>query len=172
MISNYSKISLRTILLSCTFEDMYAPIMVLKLNSRGIDFFDTKISAIQKAEIDEALSESGEDSPAPRADPIDEGIVSQLTISHFVSFNTKKFFDVIQIETDFLEQDPGRRDSNEHYISSRKRVQQLKVVSDAAERGVSLIQNFNSVITNQEEQKQHLLQVVESHRQRFPMSKK
>src|SRR6218665_1574175 len=100
----------------------------------------------------EASSKSGEDSPAPRADPIDEGIVSQLTLSHFASLNTKKFFDAMQIETDFLEQDPGRWDSNEHYIISRKRVQQLKVVNYAAECGASLIQNFNSVITNQEEQ--------------------
>ncbi len=78
----------------------------------------------------------------------------------------------MQIETDILEQDPGRLDSNEHYIISRKRVQQLKVVNDAAERGVYLIQNFNSVMTSQEEQSQYLLQVVESHRQRFPVSKK
>jgi len=78
----------------------------------------------------------------------------------------------MQIETDFLEQDPGKWDSNEHNIISRNRVQHLKVVDDAAECGVSLIQNFNSVITNKEEQKQYLLQVVESHSQRFPVSKK
>ena len=78
----------------------------------------------------------------------------------------------MQIETDFLQQDPSNWGSNEHYNISRQRVQQLKVVNDAAERGVSLIQNFNSVITNQEEQKQHLLQVVESHRRQFPVSKK
>jgi len=44
--------------------------------------------------------------------------------------------------------------------------------NDAAERGVSLIENFNSVINNQEEQKQYLLQVVERHRQQFPVSNK
>ena len=88
--------------------------MVLKWNSRGIGLFDTEVSATQKAEMVEALSNSAEDSLAPRADPIDEGIVPQLTVSHFVSFNTKKFFDAMQIETDFLEQDPGRWENNEH----------------------------------------------------------
>src|SRR6218665_1084747 len=120
----------------------------------------------------EALSNSAEDNLAPRADPIDEGIVPQLTVSHFVSLNPKKFFDAMQIETDFLEQDPGRWDINAYYIISRKRVQQLKVVNYAAKHGASLIHNFNSVLTNQGEQKQYLLQVVESHRQRFPLSKK
>ena len=47
----------------------------------------------------------------------------------------------------------------------------IKVVNDAAERGVALIQLFNAAITPQEEQKQFLLQVVEQHRQEFPDSK-
>ena len=93
-----------------------------------------------------ALSKSGVDSPTPWANPIDEGIVTQLWLSHFASLNTKKFFDVMQIETDILEQDHVWLDSNEHYIIRRQRVQQLKVVNDAAERGVYLIQNFNSVM--------------------------
>src|SRR6218665_3531591 len=40
---------------------------------------------LQLRRLVEASSKSGEDSPAPRADPIDEGIVSQLTLSHFAS---------------------------------------------------------------------------------------
>jgi len=47
-------------------------------------------------------------------------------------------------------------------------VESLKVVNDIAERGVSLISSFSSVLTNQEEQKQFLLQVVEKHRQQYP----
>jgi hypothetical protein len=45
-------------------------------------------------------------------------------------------------------------------------------VNDAVERGVALIQSFNAVLTNQEEQKQFLLQVVEKHRQDFPSATK
>ena len=48
---------------------------------------------------------------------------------------------------------------------------QNKIDTQAVKCGVSLIQNFNSVI-NQEEQKQYLFQVVESHRQRLHVSKK
>lgn len=40
-------------------------------------------------------------------------------------------------------------------------------MNDIAERGASLISSFNSVLTNQEEQKKYLLQVVEEHRQQY-----
>jgi len=47
-----------------------------------------------------------------------------------------------------------------------------KAVNDAAEHDISLIQSFNAAITNQEEQKQFLLQVVEKHRLDYPDQKK
>jgi len=40
------------------------------------------------------------------------------------------------------------------YSDGQRKVRSLKVVNDAAERGVALIQAFNGVLTNQEEQKQ------------------
>jgi hypothetical protein len=43
----------------------------------------------------------------------------------------------------------------------------VKVVNDLAERAVALIQEFNSSLTRNEEQKQYLLQVVEDHRSKF-----
>lgn len=38
------------------------------------------------------------------------------------------------------------------------------MVNDSAERGVQLFQNFNKVLTNKEDEKQFLLQVVEANR--------
>lgn len=35
----------------------------------------------------------------------------------------------------------------------------LKVINDTAERGVKLIQDCNSIMSNDEDQKQHLLQI-------------
>jgi len=48
----------------------------------------------------------------------------------------------------------------------------LSVVNDLAKRGVALIEQYNSILTKDEEQKQFLLQVVEEHRRRFPDSSK
>ena len=48
----------------------------------------------------------------------------------------------------------------------------LKVVNDTAERGVKLIQDYNLILTKDEEQKQFLLQVVQEHRRLYPDASK
>ena len=73
----------------------------------------------------------------------------------------------MDINQDFLLQDPCTWNSKEEYNKACHTVQKIKVVNDAAE-WVALIQNFNSVITNQEEHKQYQLQVAERHRQQLP----
>ena len=45
--------------------------------------------------------------------------------------------------------------------------QSVKVVNNLAERGVALVQEFNSSLTRNEEQKQYLLQLVEHHKGQF-----
>ena len=63
---------------------------------------------------------------------------------------------------------PDTWESDNDYIAGQQKVRSLKVVNDAAERGVALIQAFNGALTSQEELKQFLLQVVEKHRHDFP----
>lgn len=138
----------------------------------GLAFFDCGIADAEKLRMVAALSKPGEDSDLIRVQSVDENNISTLSLSDFVSSNTNKFFAASHIETDFLQQHPSSWGSSDVYQISCDRVKRLKVVNDAAERGVALIQNFNSILTNQEEQKQYLLQVVEHHRQQFPMSKK
>jgi len=59
----------------------------------------------------------------------------------------------LNIKTNFLQTDPSTCKSNKEFVSRKKTVGSLKVVNDIAEQGVSLISSFNSVLTNQEEQK-------------------
>ncbi|KAK0041420.1 hypothetical protein Bpfe_029139 [Biomphalaria pfeifferi] len=63
-------------------------------------------------------------------------------------------------------------EENDHYQEALQIVQGLKVVNDCAERGVRLIQEYNSILTNDEQQKQYLLQLVQQHRHVFSDSKK
>ncbi|ESO02828.1 hypothetical protein HELRODRAFT_174252 [Helobdella robusta] len=63
-------------------------------------------------------------------------------------------------------------DTDNDYIIGQRKIKSLKVVNDAAERGVALIQEFNRVVTNDKDQKQYLMQVIEEHRKDFPISKK
>jgi hypothetical protein len=46
-------------------------------------------------------------------------------------------------------------------------VKSLKVVNDIAERGVKMMSDFANVITTDKMQREHLLQAVEHHRQKF-----
>ena len=45
----------------------------------------------------------------------------------------------------------------------------MRVVNDTAERGVKLFEEYNSLLTNDEEEKQFILQVVEANRKAAPL---
>jgi len=51
-------------------------------------------------------------------------------------------------------------------------VYSLRVVKDAAERGVKLVTDYSQILTKDEQQLKLLLQVVEEHRNEFPDMKK
>jgi hypothetical protein len=93
-------------------------------------------------------------------------------LSDFVTMNTRKLFIALGVDQNFLEEHPRTWNTSDGYIQAQIQARQLKVVYDAAERGVALCQSFNGVLTNQEEQKQFLLQIVEKHRSDFPNSDK
>jgi len=48
----------------------------------------------------------------------------------------------------------------------------MKVVNDIAERGVALMEEYNKLHTNNEEQKQFFLLLIKKFRQKYPNSKK
>lgn len=81
-------------------------------------------------------------------------------IDYFVSSRTLIFFKRFEIDTYFLNTDPDVWCENQHYLKAKKIVDGLRVVNDTAERVVKLIQDFNSSLTKDEEQRQFLLQVV------------
>lgn len=61
---------------------------------------------------------------------------------------------------------------NKHYKKGKELVNNLRVVNDVTERGVKLIEDYNKLISKNEEQKQYLLQVVSEYRHKFPDCKK
>ena len=48
----------------------------------------------------------------------------------------------------------------------------IKVVNDTAERGIALINDYNNVLTTDEDQKQHFYKVVTQERKNFPSTSK
>ena len=79
-----------------------------------------------------------------------------------------KFFELMNIDTQFLSTDPASWGASTAYSNAQQRVKALQVVNDFAERGVALVETYHSAHTKDEDQKQCLLQVVESHRKFYP----
>lgn len=111
-------------------------------------------------------------SSCPKRVKIAPKSIQDATLPQFVSKNTRNFFEALDIDTGFLQADPDTWDSRDDYKAACVITHNLKVVNDSAERGVALIEEYNSLLTNDEEQKQYLLQVVQDHRSRFPDAKK
>jgi len=94
--------------------------------------------------------------------------LSIKTLDSFIGPCSGFFFDALQLDTSFFEEDVENWPLIESYQNAKKTVQAMKVVNDCAERAIALATTFNSSLTKHDEQKQFLFQTVESHRKRFP----
>jgi len=122
--------------------------------------------------MESALSNLGKDKNPAKKLKIRAEELAENKLSDLVTNQTIYLFEALNIEKNFLRTDPSTWDTNKEIQSGKKTVESLNVVNDIAEREVSLISSFNSVLTNQEKQKQFLLQVVEKQRQQYPDSNK
>lgn len=93
-------------------------------------------------------------------------------LSDFVSKNTINFFNRFGLSTDFLQLDPPTWETSYEYEEGWSFCSDLFVVNDTAERGVKFIKDFNKVLTNNEEEKQMLLQIVEAYRSKYTSYRK
>lgn len=84
-----------------------------------------------------------------------------------VTPNTVNFFTRFGISHQFLNEDPQYWSDIEDYKNGMNVVSRIKVVNDTAERAVKLIEEYNNILTKNEQEKQYLLQVVTDYRQKF-----
>ncbi|KAF0703407.1 Uncharacterized protein FWK35_00035355, partial [Aphis craccivora] len=89
----------------------------------GLAFFDNK-------------KKKGADFPLRRITTVALTKVQTVQLCDFVSKNTLKLFTTLDIQQDFLNHHPSTWGSNKNFVDGLKRVQNLKVVNDAAERGI------------------------------------
>jgi len=93
-------------------------------------------------------------------------------LSHFVTKNTKIFFERFGIDTHFLNDEPDEWINDTAYNDGANTVAHINVVNDTAKRGVKLIEEYNSILTKDEEQKQYLLQIIKNYKIKYPDSNK
>lgn len=85
-----------------------------------------------------------------------------------MSKNTRKFFELTGVSSEFLQKDPELWEEEESYKSAKEIVENMRIVNDLAERGVALMEEYNKLHTNNEEQKQYLMLLVKDYRQKNP----
>lgn len=89
---------------------------------------------------------------------------TEATLEAFASQRTLKTLSVLDINDSFLQIPPETWGGNGDYLQGKSYIRNLRVVNDTAERGVKLIEDYNSILTKNEEEKQFLLHVVEYNR--------
>ncbi|KAG8173962.1 hypothetical protein JTE90_005891, partial [Oedothorax gibbosus] len=91
---------------------------------------------------------------------VDAAVIQTKKLEDFVSSNTLQFFKITGISSKFLEKDVEMWIKDEYYQAAKCTTRHMKVVNVVAERGVALMDEYNKLLTNDEEQKQFLLLVV------------
>ena len=131
----------------------------------GLALFSDKVSPNKKAKIVAGLTkEPGERNVHSKMAIITDG----TSLGEFATAQTSNLFLHLGIDQSFLAFPPDEWNGNEDFLRGKDRVRRLRVVNDTAERGVKLFEDFNKLITNDEEDKQFLLQVVEANRKAVP----
>ncbi|KAA0184875.1 hypothetical protein HAZT_HAZT009523 [Hyalella azteca] len=75
-------------------------------------------------------------------------------------------------EAEFSAEDPATWNEREDFKEAAEVVRELAVTNDHAERGVALEQEYNGLLTKDEEQLQFLMQAIADHRKHDPDSRK
>ncbi|GBP60380.1 hypothetical protein EVAR_91416_1 [Eumeta japonica] len=118
-----------------------------------------------------ALNNEGLEFCAKRIN-VDVKHILEKNIEDFVSSNSMRFFQILGISSEFLDKNVETWQDDEGYQRGKQIVQSMRVVNDIAERGVALMEEYNKLITTNEEQKQYLLLVVKEFRKKYPDAKK
>ena len=134
-------------------------------------FFDKELSVQEKRKMVEALKIEGTEDCHKRIN-IDVKHIHEKNIENFVSSNSLRFFQILGISSNFLKKDVETWHENADYVAAKKLVHSMRVVNDIAERGVALMEEYNRLITTNEEQKQYLLLLVKDYRRKYPNTNK
>uniref|UniRef100_A0A8D8TQ46 Uncharacterized protein n=1 Tax=Cacopsylla melanoneura TaxID=428564 RepID=A0A8D8TQ46_9HEMI len=130
----------------------------LSVENLGFAFFDDELPDTLKIKMVKALERPTEEDDESKKFEFNLNDINQLLkhddLDYFITNKTKKFFSRFGLNTAFLKLPPSMWQEDESYMFSKNIVQKIKTVNDTAERGVKLIQEYNSVLTKNEDQRQ------------------
>ena len=125
--------------------------------------FSDKTSLDEKSRIATRILSHGKDKPGSyKLEKQKFPIINESTqLVDLVSPLSYKFFDILQIDCSWLEDDPESLKNNEDFSKAKEFVSTVKVTNDVAERGIKLASNYASILTGNEEMKSMILHAVE-----------
>ena len=146
----------------------------LSEEASALALFDRRLTTTEKAEMVLAMKKDGPPLPPKRVKlkDVSSSEFQQKQISSFLTKNSTRLLAILPRGAEFISTDPSLWDDREDFQAATAYVDSMHVCNDFAERGVALIQKYNSTLTKDEDQKQYLLQVFEAHRKKFPNSTK
>lgn len=136
-----------------------------------LSLFDNAVSSEMKLKIVRSAKQVESRSTNTKRYLITSKNVHLLSNTDLSDFATKKsfiLFEQFELSYNFIGSHPDSWITDENYQDCQMMFRSLKVVNDAAERGVALIEEFNGTLTKNEDQLQYLLQVVQDHRKKYP----
>lgn len=98
--------------------------------------------------LDSLESESvfGEDADLNKLKLDNINSIEELEFSELVSINTRRFFNIIGANCDFLNVDPNLWYETESFLRAEEIVKSLTVVNDSCERAISFFRRYKSNI--------------------------
>lgn len=140
----------------------------------ALGFFDDHLHPETRQKMVSALQNEGLEHTPKRVtlSSTDINLISEKELYHFVSSNTKRFFEIMNLPTSFLQKNVEFWSDDPEYKAAKDKVNSMRVVNDIAERGDALMEEFNKLITVNEEQKQYFLLVMKDFRKKYPNAKK
>lgn len=173
---------IKTVIRYADFDNAVSQVILNKMKNHfwylsvemvALALLDTKVSLEEKRKMLVCM-----DSQEPRVKLQDNRKytkpqdLAQCNLSDFVSKETANFFTRFGLSTAFLQMDPSTWQENIDFKKAYDCCKNLFVVNDTAERGVKFMSDYNRILTNDEEEKQMMLQIVEKYRKQFSSFKK
>lgn len=129
----------------------------------GLSIFSEQISLEEKSKIiNSMLNKDYQEKRCVRGDAAT--LNRNVNLSQLTNKRSKYILNDLKISTSFFSLPPEYWSTNADYIAGKQIVLNLKVINDTAERGIKLFDEYNKVLTNNEEEKQLVLQIIEANR--------
>jgi len=138
----------------------------------ALAFFGRNVTCDEKRQMVEALQSEGNEDISKRVLNIEKDTIEEKNLHDFVTSNTTRFFNILGMDSHFLDADSETWHQYDGYLSAEETAKSIIVTNDTAERGMALIEEYNTLHTCDEEQKQYLLLAVSEHCRRYPDFKK